>query len=235
MSSRDDFPANVRRALEKRVGSRCSNPDCRRSTSGPHSDIGRSVCIGVASHISAASVGGPRFDSSLSSSQRSGFLNGIWLCQSCAKLVDNDVPRYAPEVLHGWKREAEARADLATTDRLSSQHLPQPDLALHAPIPRMAGLTYDEARIQLLEAGWQPRMRHWSHGVSPNVRGGNGTEFWDRGYWEIINASPTGLGQCTFSFHDVYGNFLTVTTEGEEDSIAGWHAHVSHWSFSEDD
>ena len=98
----------------------------------------------------------------------------------------------------------------------------------------MAGLTYDDARARLLAAGWQPRMRHWSHGSDPNVQAGNGCEFWKRGYREIINAWPTGLGQCTFAFHDVYGNFLTVMTEGEEDSIEGWHARVSNWFFAKD-
>ena len=96
----------------------------------------------------------------------------------------------------------------------------------------MAGLTYDDARARLLEAGWQPRMRHWSHASDPNVEAGNGREFWERGYWEIINAWPTGLGQCTFAFHDLYGNSLTVLTEGEEDSIEGWHARVSNWFFA---
>ena len=43
----------------------------------------------------------------------------------------------------------------------------------------MAGLTYDDARARLLEAGWQPRMRHWSHASDPNVEAGNGREFWE--------------------------------------------------------
>jgi hypothetical protein len=232
MSSRDDFSAQVRQALEKRVGSRCSNPDCRRPTSGPHTDVGRSVSIGVASHITAASPGGPRFDNSLSPTQRSSILNGVWLCQSCAKTIDSDVLRYTSEVLHGWKREAEFQADIEMAGRQLSGYLPQPPSAQHAPIPRMAGLTYDDARARLLEAGWQPRMRHWSHGSDPNVHAGNGREFWKRGYWEIINAWPTGLGQCTFAFHDVYGNFLTVMTQGEEGSIEGWHARVSNWFFA---
>jgi hypothetical protein len=136
--------------------------------------------------------------------------------------------------MHGWKREAEFQADLEMAVRRPSEYLPQPSSALHAPIPRMAGLTYDDARARLLEAGWQPRMRHWSHGNDLNVQAGNGGEFWKRGYWEIINAWPTGLSQCTFAFHDVYGNFLTVMTEGEEDSIEGWHARVSNWFFTKE-
>jgi len=99
----------------------------------------------------------------------------------------------------------------------------------------MAGLIYDDARAQLLEAGWQPRMRHWSHGSDPDIHGGNGSEFWKRGYWEISNAWPTGLSQCTFAFHDVYDNFLTVLTEGEEDLTEGSHARVSNWFFAKEE
>jgi hypothetical protein len=78
-------------------------------------------------------------------------------------------------------------------------------------------------------------MRHWSHGSDPNFQAGNGYEFWSKGYWEIIHAWPTGLSRCTFAFHDVYGNFLTVMTEGEEDATAGWHARVSNWFFTKEE
>jgi hypothetical protein len=36
--------------------------------------------------------------------------NGIWLCQNCAKLVDNDSERYPAEQLRSWKAQAEASA-----------------------------------------------------------------------------------------------------------------------------
>lgn len=234
MSMRDDFSTRTKETLAKRVGHHCSNPDCRRVTSGPHEDFGRAVNIGVASHITAASANGPRYDSSLSPSQRSEILNGIWLCQICAKLIDSDITRYTSAVLYSWKREAEFQADAELTGRRMTDYLPQPAAAPHAPIPRMAGLTYHEARARLLDAGWQPRMRHWSHGGAPNLQAGNGAEFWSAGYWEIINAWPTGLAQCTFAFHDVYGNYLTVLTQGEEDTGQGWHARVSNWFFTKE-
>lgn len=235
MSIRDEFPGRVKDTLAKRVGQRCSNPNCARATSGPHQDTGRSVSIGVASHITAASAGGPRYDISLSPSERSSIVNGIWLCQSCAKIIDNDVTRYTTEILRNWKREAEFQADSELTGHRASDYLPQPASALHAPIPRMAGLTYHEARAQLVKAGWQPRMRHWSYGSNPNFRAGNGLEFWSKGYQEIINAWPTGLAQCTFAFQDVYGNGLTVLTSGEEDTAGGRHARVTNWFFSKED
>jgi len=87
---RDDFPKRTIDILAKRVGQRCSNPDCLRPTSGPHTEPSKSVVVGVAAHITAASAGGPRYDAGLSPEQRRSIDNGIWLCQTCAKLVDSD-------------------------------------------------------------------------------------------------------------------------------------------------
>jgi tetratricopeptide (TPR) repeat protein len=107
---RDDFNARTKEALARRVGYRCSNPDCRKLTSGPHDDPMKFVNIGVAAHITAAAEGGPRYDPSLSSEERSSVDNGIWLCQDCAHLIDIDVQRYTVELLREWKRQAEERA-----------------------------------------------------------------------------------------------------------------------------
>lgn len=76
---RDDFTTADKAVLAKRVGSICSNPDCRAAPSGPHSDPNKAVNTGVAAHITAASPGGPRFDSALSPEERSNLENGIWL------------------------------------------------------------------------------------------------------------------------------------------------------------
>lgn len=95
---RDDFSEEVKRTITNRVNNRCSNPDCGIPTSGPQLDPAESLNIGVAAHISAASIGGPRYDASLSPQQRKHASNAIWLCQNCAKLVDNDEGRF-PENL----------------------------------------------------------------------------------------------------------------------------------------
>lgn len=73
-------------------------------------DSVRSLNVGVAAHITGASPGGPRFDPELSNESRRGADNAIWLCQNCAKLVDNDPVRFDVSELRKWKREAEARA-----------------------------------------------------------------------------------------------------------------------------
>jgi len=116
---RDDFPTRIKEELAKRVGFLCSNPACRQPTSGPQSEPSGSVNIGVAAHITAASPGGPRFDDSLSSMERQSAMNGIWLCQSCAKLVDSDVSKYTKNKLIEWKRDAEMAAARAIEKRRS--------------------------------------------------------------------------------------------------------------------
>jgi hypothetical protein len=104
---RDEFSAGTKQLLANRVGHRCSNPSCRQSTSGPQSDPKKAINVGVAAHITAASIGGPRFDPGLTPDEREGIGNGIWLCQTCAKLVDSDVTRYSVGLLREWRNQAE--------------------------------------------------------------------------------------------------------------------------------
>jgi hypothetical protein len=70
-------------------------------TAGP--DGGEGVTnVGVAAHISAASPGGARYDATLSSEARTDIANGIWLCQTHAKMVDDDELTYTSVILHEW-------------------------------------------------------------------------------------------------------------------------------------
>ncbi len=109
-SVRDEFPSPVKTVLAQRAAGRCSNPDCGAVTSGPGLGPDSAVNVGVAAHITAASVGGPRYDPTLTQAERSAAWNGIWLCQTSAKLIDTDVARYTVDVLRQWKTRAEGRA-----------------------------------------------------------------------------------------------------------------------------
>jgi hypothetical protein len=113
----DDFSELVKKTLAARVGNLCSNPECRALTSGPQENPAKALNIGVGAHITAASAGGPRYDPNLLPEERSGPSNGIWLCQNCAKLVDNDPARFTIEVLQRWKpsTESEARERIGKT------------------------------------------------------------------------------------------------------------------------
>lgn len=124
---RDDFPINTKEILAKRVGYRCSSPECRQPTSGPQDDPAKAVNIGVAAHITAASPDGPRYDASLTTEQRKAHENGIWLCQNHGKLVDNDAVRYSAVLLREWKRITEQLA-LLELERPSRANNEDPEL-----------------------------------------------------------------------------------------------------------
>jgi len=107
---RDDFSPGVKRTVAERVNYLCSNPSCRAATSGPQADQSKSLNIGVAAHITAASEGGPRYDPALTREERRHANNAIWLCQNCGKLIDNDETRFTETEIRRWKRTAEAAA-----------------------------------------------------------------------------------------------------------------------------
>jgi hypothetical protein len=114
---RDDFNKPVKEQLAKRVGFKCSNPECQRATCGPQKFSEGTVNLGVAAHISAASDGGPRYDTTISADQRRSYENGIWLCQNCAKLIDSDEGNFTIDYLLSWKQTSESLA----SNELNSQ------------------------------------------------------------------------------------------------------------------
>lgn len=107
---RDDFSVATKEMLAKRVGHKCSNPNCRQPTSGPQLNSAAAINIGVAAHIKAASPGGKRYDSDQTPEQRKSIDNGIWLCQNCSKLVDSDEMKYTVEYFQKWKKMSEDAA-----------------------------------------------------------------------------------------------------------------------------
>jgi hypothetical protein len=109
----------VKRTLALRAGNRCSEPNCRALTSGPQVDDAKALNVGVAAHITGAAPRGPRFDPNLSPRERGDASNGIWLCQTHAKLVDNDLGYYTREMLTDWKQRAEdeAREEIGRAQR----------------------------------------------------------------------------------------------------------------------
>jgi len=227
---RDEFSASTVTALAKRVGYRCSNPNCRMPTSGPHSADEKAVHIGVAAHITAAAPGGPRYDLALSVADRTSIGNGIYLCEACAKLVDSDSSLFTVDLLKRWKHQAEREALEAIGGSTREPHYPVAPGRTHTPIPKIHNLDYEVARIALIDAGWQPAMHHWREGEKFTY--GSGKYLWDKGYHEIIDASGTGLGHMWFRYRDVYGNELIVMTAGE--GYEGGGATVWRWYFDPD-
>jgi len=107
MSESPDFMQKTKDTLAKRAGQTCSNPECRRPTSGAHSDDDKAVNLGEAAHIRAARKGQARYDSNMTDKQRSHISNGIWLCKECARKIDLDEKQYTVDLLHSWKNAHE--------------------------------------------------------------------------------------------------------------------------------
>jgi len=106
-TKRDDFTKPTIDILAKRVGYQCSNPDCRKHTVGPNEQEDKATLIGIAAHIKAASPGVPRYDLSMTETERKNINNGIWLCANCATLIDKDKSAFPVELLITWKESSE--------------------------------------------------------------------------------------------------------------------------------
>lgn len=77
---------------------------------------------GGASHITAASKRGPRYDENMTAQERKFFENGIWLCKSCSKLIDSDEMRYTVGKLKKWKELSEQMAVLELEEATVSKN-----------------------------------------------------------------------------------------------------------------
>jgi hypothetical protein len=88
----------------------------------------------------------------------------------------------------------------------------------HAKLPVVAETTYHKARKMLLSTGWQPLQTKSFNDAKndPDISSGNGSIFWEKGYFEVEGCAGSGVAPCVFLFKDVYGNKLRVTTTGEE-------------------
>lgn len=105
-SNRDEFSEPTKRALAGRAGHRCSI--CKTPTIGPSDESPDAFMnVGIASHITAAAPGrgARRHDATLTSEQRSGIDNGIWLCRGCDGIVDRDAVRFSPDTLKRIRRD----------------------------------------------------------------------------------------------------------------------------------
>lgn len=105
----DDFDKPTKDLLSKRAAFICSNPDCKCLTIAPSDeDERKTLYIGEAAHITAASTGGPRYDDKLSSDDRRGITNAIFLCSNCAGMIDkNKGTDFTTDTLRKWKVDHE--------------------------------------------------------------------------------------------------------------------------------
>jgi hypothetical protein len=111
---KEEFDEAVKRATAAHAADRCSNPYCRALTSGAHNDRRQSLNIGLAVHITAVWPSGRRYEPALSDQERRDHGIAIWLCQTCVRMVDNDVDRYPAALLRSWKAKAQTSREAQT-------------------------------------------------------------------------------------------------------------------------
>ena len=178
------------------------------------------VNVGVASHITAAAPGGPRYDARLTSEERRHQSNGIWLCQIHGKLVDSDEAHFAVEILQKWKRNAEEssfRAIVALTLPATPAPVPEgPDAADREFIGRLnlpASDDLDSVTIRCSAAAREDlaafkRMPIWpQHPIALRltINDGNKARSFDApglaaamdAFNEIVVVAPPGTGKTT--------------------------------------
>lgn len=208
---RDDFSEAVKRAVAARAGYRCSKPDCDASTSGPQVRRNKAVSVGVAAHITAAAMGGPRYDETLTPAERAGVENAIWVCSVCGRLVDGDVTRFSVATLHMWKanREAAAQAELGRPRGRTSGRPRSPE----AEIKRNLKLR-DRLRKDLLKSSTEirdlPRPHHpykeFAHGGEAIIRAVD-----DKSYPSVDESPGPGIsGWFKVELYDFYHNGVEV-------------------------
>jgi hypothetical protein len=106
-----DFSTKTTEILAKRAVQCCSNPECQKKTSGPHSDPGKAVNIGQAAHIRGARPGSARYDPNMTDEQRRDPSNGIWLCVGCATEIDKGEKKFPPKELYIWNEIHEEKVE----------------------------------------------------------------------------------------------------------------------------
>lgn len=125
-----DFTQKTVTTLAERAHFLCSNPDCKKMTTGPHSNSVKSLRTGEAAHIYGASNTGPRFNSHLTDEDIKNIKNGIWLCSDCHKLIDTDPNRFTVQTLQKWKSTHEEFVNILRSkpNYSSLLHLLQPTI-----------------------------------------------------------------------------------------------------------
>jgi hypothetical protein len=106
---RSNFTTGVKRIVASRSGYQCSFPGCPALTIGPGRNPHSVSVTGVAAHIYSAAKMGPRGQGSLTPAELVSSANAIWLCETHAKLVDNNRgTNFPPAVLISYKGFHEA-------------------------------------------------------------------------------------------------------------------------------
>jgi anti-sigma regulatory factor (Ser/Thr protein kinase) len=105
--ARENFKRPVKNMLASRAGNRCPYPGCTNPTTGPSGDDAIATA-GMACHIYPASGKGPRASLPLPPGvSRTGLKNGVWMCWTHGRIIDQDDGRFSPSTLVAYRLRAE--------------------------------------------------------------------------------------------------------------------------------
>lgn len=113
-----DFSVAIRKTVAIRSNNLCNNPSCRKRTLAESKEDGLVIDMGKACHIEAASPKGPRYNPESTVEYRKSVENAIWLCPTCADLIDKDYKSYSVQRLKQWKRDSECNYSSKTGLRI---------------------------------------------------------------------------------------------------------------------
>lgn len=150
---KNDFLLKTKTLLAKRAGYKCCYLGCGQSTIGPSKEKKNSDVsdTGVAAHIYSASRNGKAKRNppeSISDEVISSIGNGIWMCQTHGKYIDDDEVTFTVEQLKKWKIIGEDIARKMQEFRISYDESLN-ELAIHDPnIPPQISFAQDHDPIQ---------------------------------------------------------------------------------------
>lgn len=214
----DDFSDAVLSRIKGEVNDHCSNPDCRAPTRGPSKQKGVSN-VGVGAHITAASPGGPRYNSRLSSTRRKGAGNAIWLCGRCGRLVDNDKSTHTAQQLRQWKRDAIKRAH---QELISGRRIPEKQ-AQHATAESQTARDALVAARTLVRTA-EEMLLHTAHFVT-NCRGGRLT----RGLKQTMIIDPSNKVESAIEAYKIIIDRATMSENDNPKELFALYELVSMW------
>lgn len=141
MAVAPEFLMTTKRAIASRAANICSSPTCYALTVGPSRTRNElDLRVGEAAHIRAAKPEEARYDASMTDAQRADPANGIWLCDTCHRMIDaNQGADFPVEMLHSWKDEHEKQINYLLTTHQS----PLPILRRNTDAGRLAQQVVD--------------------------------------------------------------------------------------------
>ena len=234
-TNRNNFSKKVKQKLADQAGNCCSFDNCNRPTSGPTKDGTGVHNGGDAAHISAAAVGGRRYDLNMTPEQRRSASNGIWLCTFHHRIIDGPDDTYTSEELHRMKR---ARLNTASQELLYGKLAKETLANQPTGLPVNAKVAFDAVRratkadLRRLKdtREWPPTeipLRLQGLGDNNSFTSVEGARLFHGTRHLTITADP-GFGKTSVLLQ-------MLDTAGEDKNIAAMHVSLPHWALKTDD